>query len=929
MRRCLFALVLALGASCASPAATRYVSPQGQDTNDGLGPSPTRALRTLQAAVDQLQPGDTLLIAGGTYRETVVFPRSGDAGHPITLKPYQDGKVIVSGCEPVGGWTLHDARKNIWRAPMPWTLGTGRNQVFAGGQVLIEARHPNQPGPGLGMYVEDLGTLWPTFGVFSIPLTTIKDQPGRIVSPLLNGAPDDAWKGALYVGVHYEGWSAQTGVIESSRSGEMNVGDRTPFWWFGTAYGISNAPEEGRGMIVGHLRALDQPGECCWQDQTLYLIPPPGQPPADIEAKRRQVVLDLSGRAYLRLEGLTIHGASARLADSACCTFERCQFEYITHFVRMYGQGSVEHDRDTVTSGETGIFVSGHDNAFLSCSVRISAGAGFQMRGYHQTIHNCLIEEIDYAGHYFDAISMSASDARDDEDFLTGGHVITYNTMRNVGRHFFSFPASTNHGTTSRAGPGLGYLATLFAHNHLYNGLLLTKDGGFLSGYYASAGTLDGLNSQVAFNVMHDSYDTAAMRWDKLGIVYLDAGTSNVDLHDNLLWAAPGSLQHGLWYNTECVDVHERDNVFLPNFTRTCAELTAADFPRGQPFRFGHDFANVPPLPVWPQLEHTNLPGGRIADGLIGGAAFDLGTVDFGQGWQSAVMSFASGVKQLNADVSARQAPRHQKALDPLLMEVGVNDGLEERIKTRWQYMYNLNDGAWIRFNRVPLGEGYRRFQVIYGNEQVAPRTLEVHLDRKDGPVVATVRLPQTDVPRRGSFQTAPLMDRDISPDSRAVQRRVPHIQIYSVATGEVSLAATGTHDLFLVFRSPDGQPVGEFEYFRFEEYRGLIPLQRDEVKLELRLDGRDGPKIGELYPHFTGETAESKTMVATLEPAQGRHQLFLVVRSALPGALGRIDGIRLEKARQPMDVSALGVPPLLSNGRLVLPAPTNRPIPR
>ncbi|MEI6796499.1 MAG: chondroitinase-B domain-containing protein [Methanomassiliicoccales archaeon] len=68
-------------------------------------------LATIQAAVNKLQPGDTLLIRGGTYRETVTFPRSGTADKPITLKPFRDEKVIVSGCEPVTGWTLHEGSK--------------------------------------------------------------------------------------------------------------------------------------------------------------------------------------------------------------------------------------------------------------------------------------------------------------------------------------------------------------------------------------------------------------------------------------------------------------------------------------------------------------------------------------------------------------------------------------------------------------------------------------------------------------------------------------------------------------------------------------------------------------------------------------------------------------------------------------------------
>jgi len=304
--------VLATGAS----AATYYVSPQGDDANTGLGPEAAQALRTLQAGVDRLEPGDTLLIRGGVYREAVVFPRSGAAGSPIALRPYESEQVVVTGCDPVGGWTRHEG--NIWKAPMPWTLGLGRNQVFADGEVMIEARFPNEPAPGLEMYVSDLSPLWPTFGEFSIPSETKKEQPGRIVSKLLEGQPDDYWTGALYYGIHFEGWCGQTGVIESSKSGEITVGDRTRGWWFGSAYGGGDPnTEEGRGMIVGHMHALDQPGEWVWQDNTLYLIPKTDREPTNVEAKARQLAFDLSGQEHIRIEGLNIKAASVRMQDSA------------------------------------------------------------------------------------------------------------------------------------------------------------------------------------------------------------------------------------------------------------------------------------------------------------------------------------------------------------------------------------------------------------------------------------------------------------------------------------------------------------------------------------------------------------------------------------------------------------------------------------
>lgn len=932
------AAALSLCALSVAGAADLYVSPGGNDANDGSGPDPGRALRTLQAAVDRARPGDTILAAGGTYRETVVFPRSGAPGRPITVRPLAvpgsgagpagmlpraarlDPPVVVSGCDPVAGWELHDPARNIWRAPMGWSLGPGRNQVFTRGQVLLEARHPNTPDPGLAMYVSDLSPLWPTFAEMSIP--DPRNAPARVTGRILEGVPEDYWKGALYYGIHYEGWAAQTGIVERSAPGEITVGDRTQTWWFGPAYGGNYQPEEGRGMLVGHWNALDQPGEWFWQDGFLYLIPPDGRPPDQVEAKARQLAFDLSGREHIRLENLTVRAASLRLAGSAFCVVDGCDLAYISHYTRHYSIGQIETGRDTLQSGETGIFVSGHDNAFLNTSIRVSAGAGVYLRGYHHTIHNCLIDEVSYTSHYLNAITDAVSDFPDYENFLVGGHVIAFNTLRNAGRHFFNLYGNGTSLASRDRGP-MDYMATLFVHNHLYNGMLQTRDAGFITGYYSSGGTLNGLNTQIAWNVLHDCYDIFAMRIHALGIVYLDAGTCDVDLYRNLLWAAPGSLQRGLWYNTMCVDVHERENRFHRDFERTCAELRPADFPGGRPFRFGHDFAEPPPLPAWPPLERRVIEAGactelapgltRSPDGIAGladGSWVCLGEVEPAAGWQSAVLEFASGVQALNGDRSARARPRHRHATDPLVLEAVHNDGAEQRIRTQWTFIHTVRDGAWVRFDRVPLGEGYCRFRAVYGNDQERPRRLEVRLDRADGPLAGQVELPPTDRPRGG------------------------RVQIYQAATGPVSPEATGTRDVFVVFRSDDDRPVGEFEYFRFEQYRGDLALQKNEVRLELRLGSTGGPRIGTFYPRGTGAADVFRELVAPLEPVPetgpgGSRRLYAVVRSAVEGPIGTLRALRLEKAREPIDWTGVGIPPREEDGRPVYPPATHRPCAR
>jgi len=780
-----------------------HVSPKGSDSNPGTKKKP---FATIQAGVNQLHPGDTLLIHAGTYRETITFPRSGTATAPITVKAYPGEKPVVSGCDPVSGWTKH--KDAIWKAPMDWTLGLGRNQVFTANEVMMEARYPNQPSPGLEMYVSGLSTLWPTFGEFTIPQETRFSDPGRIVSKLLEGQPDDYWKGALYLGLHYEGWGTQSGVIEGSKSGEIQVGDRKEVWWFGPVYGgkYPQKDQDGKGMIVGHMNALDQPCEWVWRDNTLYFIAPDGGEPRGVEAKRRALAFDLSGRSHIVINGLKVHAASARLEDSSFCTIDGCSFAYIAHHLLEHKYLQIDKGRDgidTVKSGETGIYISGHDNRFQNCSIRFSSAAGLHIAGLRQTVHNCLIDEINYAGGGMSFWSLTQWPS---SDFYYGGHTFTYNTLSNAGR---AWTASVGENWAGKGRTRAAYptLANLFAHNHGYNCLLITRDAGGLSGGGSSGGNLNNVRGQEIYNVLHDCYDTAAMRWSRggaqqlLGIAYHDQGSCDLDFQHNLLWAAPGSHQSGWWFNTAAVNVRTDDNVFYPNFTRTTAELTESDFPGGKPFRFGHDFANPPALPKWPQLVAQDLHVTSCS--LKNRDVVDLGLVNFNDGWQSAILRFACTATGINgvpaygkakADGSAGPKPRHVCATDPLVLDAIQNDEVSAGVKERWTFL-RMGNYAFVRFNKVPLGDGYQRLRVVYGNDNNAPAKVEVRLDRVDGPLVGEVALPQSDTPKgRGDA-----------------------VCIYNAAIADLSAQATGTHDVFLVFHSESEKPSIYFDYFRFE----------------------------------------------------------------------------------------------------------------
>lgn len=102
-----------------------HVSTSGSDSADGSAGSP---FRTINRAAQATEPGDTVLVHAGVYREWVNPPRGGTAEAPITFQPAlgPDGRfepVTISGAELVTGWRPHPgAEGRVWVAEVPNAL---------------------------------------------------------------------------------------------------------------------------------------------------------------------------------------------------------------------------------------------------------------------------------------------------------------------------------------------------------------------------------------------------------------------------------------------------------------------------------------------------------------------------------------------------------------------------------------------------------------------------------------------------------------------------------------------------------------------------------------------------------------------------------------------------------------------------------------
>ncbi|MDA8110377.1 MAG: right-handed parallel beta-helix repeat-containing protein [Betaproteobacteria bacterium] len=205
MSRCarLLALALAFAAgTCA--AAVRYVdpgSPAARDLGDGGAGHP---YRTLAYAMTRLEPGDTLNLAAGVYRESIVFPeRAWTSAQTVVQSAPGGGEALITGSDVVTGWQKIAPGLFVKR---PWP--TASEQVFVDGKPLqqiggnVFGGYPDNPDHPLHRLQLPRGGIW----------------PGRVAGGVDQMTPDsfyyDAVTHALYLKTALE--SLDGHVVEAS-----------------------------------------------------------------------------------------------------------------------------------------------------------------------------------------------------------------------------------------------------------------------------------------------------------------------------------------------------------------------------------------------------------------------------------------------------------------------------------------------------------------------------------------------------------------------------------------------------------------------------------------------------------------------------------------------------------------------------------------
>jgi hypothetical protein len=425
-------------------ARTIYVAPGGNDgstdpTNDQT------PLKTISAAAGMAVAGDEIVIRAGVYRETVSFRNSGETGNPITVRPYGDGRVVVSGADTVGGWQRHSG--SIYVADLPSNYRSTLHyaeQVFCDGEMMVLARHPNIPvDKGLihynGAYIIDevVGDKQYLTGGTPTPWGPVQKGDAQRFAFRCDDLTQPAgfWEGGIVCAKNHEPNSADWGFynigpILSYSTGQVEcILYRQPGGW--------DVNEGEQFCLMGVLGALDAPGE--WFHDTtagrLYVWLPGGGDPSDhrIEVRRRDYAFELSARSHITIRGLhvfsatittdTLYGdgtgfgawlthnrgsvdASAEAQGNAPAnhiTLDGIRAQYVSHFLGHKG------NQDGEWTQSSGIMLVGTGHLLQNSLVAFSAGNAVSLFGRDHVVRNNIFHDINYTGTLTSGIYVAAT----------------------------------------------------------------------------------------------------------------------------------------------------------------------------------------------------------------------------------------------------------------------------------------------------------------------------------------------------------------------------------------------------------------------------------------------------------------------------------------------------------------------------------------
>ena len=485
-----------------------YVALNGNDSNPGSLEQP---FASIQHAVTLLKAGDVCYVRGGRYHEAIqIDDLNGREGQPITIRSYENEKVILDGSVPINTkWIRHKGQ--IFKT----TLDQDIWQLFVNDETMISARWPNASWKDGSIW--DMEKTWghqyeeSTYGhfindpVFQDLAATGIDFTNAIVMMNIG-----AW-------ITYATKVISHGKGSDSFTYARNLWDRLE----NEVYWEHRALETGWYFFEGSLDMLDTVGEWSYQTDSgkLYFWPYENNFPEGLEIRGKTLsyALQIKNSGYVKIKGLDFFASTFMIDNSHHVIVEDGNFKYPSYSRRMLGIT----DRPDVT-----LINGGSQNTVRNCTFSYSDGEGLEVIGEKHLIENCYFHEINYS---------------------CIGSAVTVDLGEAVGT---TFRRNTMHTGGASVGLRVGP-ENIVEYNNIYDIGHLQTDGALIqmSGH-AQTGTV------IRYNWLHES--AKANRFDddpKFGIRFDGSFTGYLvgerdlphsgTVHHNVIWDTRGVFVKG------------------------------------------------------------------------------------------------------------------------------------------------------------------------------------------------------------------------------------------------------------------------------------------------------------------------------------------------------------------------------------------------
>jgi hypothetical protein len=512
-----------------APAKSLYVSIDGADKHTGEMDNP---LRTIRVALNRAQPGDTIILGPGTYREPIRASKKRD----LIIKASSEGDVRIVGTEVLPqAWS--EGEDGVWSQ----TLTESIWQLFHEDGMAYVARWPdatfedgnmwrmmascrsadggydNHKGKWIGktrfghlyddrFYKPDTTGFREGDSRYMIdPTVTFDDQP-----PALASTGKD-FTGA-YAVLNIGHWLTWTRPIIEHEAGSDHFHYCTNNFFAKYARHENIKHKYSSYHIIGR-EALDQPNEW-WFDldsKTVYYKPPAGLNPNKMElsGRVRDFGIELLACSNIRIENITFMGAGFWVLDGEQIQVEDCIFDYPAAPKFMLGALEwFEIFNPNRSLNKMPSFSGGKNNTFVNNIVRYSnAPVGFDSDG--MLVENCFFSDIEWQ----------------------------VNSNGGSGSVMIGKNGIFRRNTLTRAGNCEGVRAidngAVVELNHIFDVSNLQHDGSAIN-----VGTTKQRHTRVAYNWVHDT-NRQGVRFDYHGQgVYREDGKIHGDgvYQNNVTW---------------------------------------------------------------------------------------------------------------------------------------------------------------------------------------------------------------------------------------------------------------------------------------------------------------------------------------------------------------------------------------------------------